>query len=392
MRSSAIKLVHYAAKQKDGERLRSPRTIPGVRSPSTGLNNSVILQRQCACGGGCPRCQNSVQTKLTINEPGDQYEQEADRIADEVMRIPESIIQRRVESRTLPEISPSFRAVLHSSGQPLDTETRAFMEPRFGHSFNHVYIHNNPQAHEMAGILNARAFTVGHDIVFGAGQYTPGTQEGQRLVAHELTHTIQQSTLSGETPFIQRQLLPPVPIIVQPSTAVVVNAVDARQERSTAWYLPWRYTGPITNFFRGDVTMTNIASMVANVITFLNGRRMHRLNIMDHGNQSGVEIGDDWLASADDVSRFAGTLGSLRSHFASGAIVHMQNCRAGQNRDLICALAATFGATVYAGTGLQNPLLGFNLGDYVNCNPTGTFNPNSGRPATPTPPPASTYA
>lgn len=190
-------------------------------------------------------------------------------------------------------------------------------------------------------------------------------------------------------PVIQRQLYPPIPIVVMPPRTpepVVVNAVDARQEPSLSWYKPWRYTGPITSFFRGDVTMTDISSMVTNVIAFLGSRSMHRLNLMDHGNAAGVEIGDDWLGSAADVTRHASTLGRLRSKFASGALVHLQNCHAGQNRDVMCTLAGAVGVPVYGGTGLQNPLLGFNLGDYVSCDAAGTFNPNAGRPSTPTAP------
>jgi hypothetical protein len=123
--------------------------------------------------------------------------------------------------------------------------------------------------------------------------------------------------------------------------------------------------------------------MVDNVITFLKGRRMVRLNVMDHGNAHAIEIGSDQLVSPADVARVAGTLGRLRPHFASDAIVHMQNCKAGQNRQLVCALAASLGVPVYAGTGLHNPLLGFNFGDYVRCDPGGAFTPNVGRPQTP---------
>jgi hypothetical protein len=225
--------------------------------------------------------------------------------------------------------------------------------------------------------------------VFGAGEYDPKTQQGRRLLAHEVTHVLQQRAPGSVA--IQRQLFPPVPIVVTPSAPsgpVEVNAVDARQEPTIPWYAPWRYTGPVTSFFRGDVVMTDVMSMVRNVIGFLRGRSISRLNVMDHGNEDGVEIGNDWLASRADVAAMAGTIGGLRGHFASGSFVHMQNCRSGQNKDLICALSAAFGVPVYAGTGLQNPLLGFNLGDYVRCAPGGAFNPDAGRPSTPSRPPA----
>jgi len=132
--------------------------------------------------------------------------------------------------------------------------------------------------------------------------------------------------------------------------------------------------------------MTDIATMVTNVKKFLNGRSMHRLNIMDHGNENGAEIGDDWLQTPAEVATHASTLAGLRGSFAGGGFVHMQNCKTGQNRALICALSTAFGAPVFAGTGLHNPLLGFNFGDYVRCDPTGSFNPNVPRPETPKPP------
>src|SRR5881398_1945464 len=78
--------------------------------------------------------------------------------------------------------------VLNSSGQPLDEGTRAFMEPRFGHDFSQVRVHTDERAAESAEAVNALAYTAGQDVVFGGGQYEPGTNEGKKLLAHELTH------------------------------------------------------------------------------------------------------------------------------------------------------------------------------------------------------------
>lgn len=90
----------------------------------------------------------------------------------------------------IPGIPPVVHAVLNrGGGQPLDTATRAFMKPRFGHDFSRVRIHADERAAESAQSINALAYTVGNDIVFGAGQYAPMTAMGQRLLAHELTHT-----------------------------------------------------------------------------------------------------------------------------------------------------------------------------------------------------------
>lgn len=91
------------------------------------------------------------------------------------------------------EVPPIVREVLRSSGQPLDPETRAFMEPRFGHDFSNVRIHTDARAAESAQAVNALAFTVGSDIAFSSGQYSPHLSSGRQLLAHELAHVTQQS-------------------------------------------------------------------------------------------------------------------------------------------------------------------------------------------------------
>ncbi len=191
-----------------------------------------------------------MQAKLKIGQPGDKYEQEADRVAEAVMRMPElegqrqpigekeeeqiqtkpvieqttplvqkqveeeeeeqvqtkpvteqitPLVQRQVEeelqakttSGRIPEVQPNIESHIHSlkgGGQPLSKNDRAFFEPRFGRDFSQVRLHTDSKAAEAA-----RAFTLGKDVVFGAGQYTQGTGEGRRLMAHELTHVVQQS-------------------------------------------------------------------------------------------------------------------------------------------------------------------------------------------------------
>jgi len=83
--------------------------------------------------------------------------------------------------------------VLRSPGQPLDPDTRAYMEPRFGHDFGNVRVHADARANESSTALAANAYTAGRNIVFGAGRYVPGSPDGRRLIAHELTHVVQQA-------------------------------------------------------------------------------------------------------------------------------------------------------------------------------------------------------
>ena len=82
---------------------------------------------------------------------------------------------------------------LASPGRPLEPTLRQDMEQRFGHDFSRVRVHSGAAAEQSARDVNANAYTVGHDIVFGTGRFAPGTHEGRRLIAHELTHVVQQS-------------------------------------------------------------------------------------------------------------------------------------------------------------------------------------------------------
>ncbi len=200
-------------------------------------SSSVQVRRSCSHPGmGNQAAQRLlregvIQAKLTVNRPGDRFEQEADRVADQVMRMPavsgatvaesaqrlctkcEEDVQRQPvedeanampvqaqpEAGHTPAVTPAVQAqveALRGGGQRLSTATQSFFEPRFGHDFGHVRLHTDAQAAASARALGARAYTVGRDIVFGAGQYAPHTTDGRRLLAHELTHTVQQGQQS----------------------------------------------------------------------------------------------------------------------------------------------------------------------------------------------------
>jgi len=105
-------------------------------------------------------------------------------------------------------MAPIMHEVLQSPGQPLDLSTRNFMEPRFGQDFSNVRLHTDARAAESARAMKAEAYTVGRNVVFGAGRHAPETAEGKRLLAHELTHTIQQRHTSKATPFEEVSLDP----------------------------------------------------------------------------------------------------------------------------------------------------------------------------------------
>jgi uncharacterized protein DUF4157 len=109
------------------------------------------------------------------------------------------LLQRAATKQSLVHDAPAIiQDVLFSSGQSLDAHTRNFMESRFGQDFSRVQIHTHAKAAESARSVNALAYTVGSNVVFGNGQYAPNTIQGRNLIAHELVHTVQQSAISKQ--------------------------------------------------------------------------------------------------------------------------------------------------------------------------------------------------
>ena len=204
------------------------------------------------------------QAKLTVGAPDDSLEHEADAMAEQVMRMPEnSFIQRKcahceeeekvqlkplaqsitpfIQTKTAASSSQAGESVSQSiqssrgSGSAMDNRTKSFMSERFGSNFNDVNIHTNANAVQLSRDLNARAFTVGNDIYFNQGQYQPETSDGKFLLAHELTHTIQQS---GVDKNIQRTV-----------DSVEINCGDSR--------IYFEHDGTSTNYHLNDCHVTD---------------------------------------------------------------------------------------------------------------------------------------
>jgi len=142
------------------------------------------------------------QSKLTVSTPGDMYEQEADRVADQVMRIPDSQVHRTKDGGSSEPAAPGTTAAGTSkgAGQALPYPVRSYFEPRFGHDFGDVRIHADAKAAESARSIGAHAYTLGKDIVFAQDEYQPYMRSGRQLLAHELTHVVQQSKNSASAP------------------------------------------------------------------------------------------------------------------------------------------------------------------------------------------------
>lgn len=222
------------AELQPGRMVSAPGDVREQEADQVTHTGGVVLQRTCACGGTsgeddeCAECrakrlqgQGVLQAKLTVGAANDAYEQEADRVAEQVMRMPEPLSESQALSITpvtsrqaqskesgaeAPATAPPIvHEALSSPGQPLDAATRGYFEPRFGHDLTRVRLHTDPKAAESARAVNALAYTIGNDIVLGTGQYRPRTIDGSRLLAHELTHVVQQAQAPQLARRVQRQ-------------------------------------------------------------------------------------------------------------------------------------------------------------------------------------------
>ncbi|PSB22160.1 DUF4157 domain-containing protein [Phormidesmis priestleyi ULC007] len=249
------------------ESSRQQSAAPTSKPPIATHASHPLLQLQQQLGNRAVT--QLIQAKLSVSQPNDAYEQEADRVADTVMRMPNPIVQRQPSEEETIQAAPIGRVTplmqrqeekeepvqmlqrqveeekepvqmlqrqveeepiqakatqstpavtsnletriqtMRGSGQPLPDSTRAFFEPRFGYDLSNVRIHTDSQASEAARQLNAQAFTLRQDVFFNAGRYEPQTSQGKWLLAHELTHTIQQNP--GASLVAKRKIVQPQP-------------------------------------------------------------------------------------------------------------------------------------------------------------------------------------
>jgi hypothetical protein len=194
---------------------------------------NLVLQLQKTYGNAyVQRLLNSkfIQAKLTVNPPDDVYEKEADRVASIVTQVisgseiqrqadeeEEEVQAKAVGSQSLlvsEDLERQIDIARGSGGQPLSEEIRQPMEQAFGADLSEVRVHNDAGADTLSQVLQARAFTTGKDIFFREGAYQPGSEAGKELLAHELTHVVQQSHRPSAAPTR----------VTQPSEAAEVEA------------------------------------------------------------------------------------------------------------------------------------------------------------------------
>lgn len=202
---------------KSGRMPQAPRKRGRAGSDVDASTQVIQRKESCACGGTCPSCQAKAEG-LTVGRAGDASEVEADRVADRVVRgesVAGSVGDRAADGGIARTAKDSAAAAASSatsseirssrgSGQALDAATRTTMSQRFGKDLSGVRVHADSRAAQLSEQLNARAFTVGNDIYFGRGRFDPSSTDGTRLLAHELTHVVQQG--AGATELLQRSI------------------------------------------------------------------------------------------------------------------------------------------------------------------------------------------
>ncbi len=184
--------------------------------------------------GGMLSLAKFFQPKLSVNQPNDVYEQEADAMADHVMRMPDATannkafftpsissiqrkcahceeeekkMQRKENSNEPGEASSQVEDYVNSlsgNGNSMSEKEKSFFESRMGYDFSNVRLHTDSIAAKSAQSINALAYTTGNNIVFNQGQYDPNTDSGKRLLGHELAHVVQQNSAINK---VQRKLL-----------------------------------------------------------------------------------------------------------------------------------------------------------------------------------------
>ncbi len=288
-----------------------------------GRATSSILHRKCACGDSGKPCAKCEEEKNKL--------------------------QRKAAGVVTPtEAPPIVHDVLSSPGQPLDAATRSFMEPRFGYDLSEVHVHTGDQAARSARAMNALAYTVGRDVVFGANRYVPGTQEGRKLLAHELTHVVQQgnsqsgvvrrttgSTSSGTAAPPGPMANPPAPS-GPPRPVASQIAVDVLSAENPEDFL----VRAAAQNLGIDIRVRSMADMVDQAERLTSGNIcLSRLSIFNHANPSFQRVSGgrekksqpaphqegfslDWLVSDANHA----TLGRLRHSFCCNSTLNWYGC------------------------------------------------------------------
>ena len=328
-----------APRSRPVHRMQRSWTIPALRPRSPPAVPAASAARSpCSCGGGCPRCQarSSGLGALRLSQPADAQEREADQAATQVLAgrkvsigagRPARDLLRSAQPAAASGHAPAvLRAGLQGRPRALDAGTRRQLEGRLQQDLSAVRLHTGPQAAASAAAVQARAYTVGHDIVFGAGQYASATRAGQQLLAHELVHVLQQR--SGAAPPGTVQLAPTVRV----ADAGAMGPLEVDQRRAAVscpidcclWPLGTLHAMPLfTHASRGaqvaagDASGTGIGAALHFVASGINppvGDRCRcdsyrMIQVLETNNPAAGRGGNRYVDNAGSATPFYGDIG-----------------------------------------------------------------------------------
>ncbi|MCF6155899.1 MAG: DUF4157 domain-containing protein [Candidatus Brocadia sp.] len=194
----------HSERSEESQKTRASSPVPLSQNDNAGQSyflqtishTPLTISRKCSCGGSCARCKG---------------EEEAERISMSIMKMESPALSHQPSAISYkPSANSSEQNVISEimsnkgSGQNLDNNTSSFMEQKFGYDFSHVRLHTDSYAARKSNELNAEAFTIGRDVFFNAGRYNPSATEGKKLLAHELTHVVQQRHTSSRVFYSMR--------------------------------------------------------------------------------------------------------------------------------------------------------------------------------------------
>ncbi len=317
----------------------------------------------------------SAANSLKVGEPNNAAEHEADRTAERVVsgtaskrgnrpeRIGGSAIEPAPRSQNAWSAPPIVHEVLRSPGQPLDRSIGDFMGQRFGHDFSKVKVHTDSQATASAGALGAAAFTSGRDIVFSAGQYAPASPRGRSLLAHELTHVLQQE--KSRSPIVQRQPLQgttPTPAPAGPTTKpaprqdfVFIMGEDRADNPNKFYTAALRY-------YKAHLPNATFITSIRNLTDLLNQLNtsakapIGNLYIVSHANEDGtLSFGLDkasegkrtgvleMKAALHPKGGGKSTLPDVSSVIDGQTMIHIKGCDIGRTQAMVELIDEAFG-------------------------------------------------
>lgn len=292
---------------------------------------------------------SKVQPKLSIGQPNDKYEQEADAMAEQVVqnknisptapRSIQKISEGQSGSTPTQQSSSSTESTLRQSqgkGNALPKNTQSEMETAFGQDFSNVKIHTGSEAQSMSQDLGALAFTHGSDIYFNSGQFNPNSNSGKKLLAHELTHTIQQGQ-NGKNNLVQRQIgIQEIFPYAETTYQITINNQTFQYNESNTFIFCARI---LSNLF------DQLDNRVSSVLDYHDRVRLGRTQIVERGVNGAVREGERnsareaWNLTAATISEWYGDAEFDMNTFGQASTIWDQAAAALRSRNFVLAVS-----------------------------------------------------